>query len=124
MPRTVLAADRLHPAIADKVGLPQKSTLAEVQAAIAAHDVVVVGMAMNPHPGQARRALVKAGVAFHDLSYGSYLSGWRDRLALKMWSGWPTFPMVFVKGQLVGGASDLIALIDKGELKALLTAAS
>ena len=61
MPRTVLAADRLHPAIADKVGLPQKSTLAEVQAAIAAHDVVVVGMAMNPHPGQARRALVKAG---------------------------------------------------------------
>lgn len=122
MPRTILAENHLHAAIADKVGLPQKSTLAEVQAAIVAHDVVVVGMAMNPHPGQARRALANAGVAFHYLGYGSYLSRWRDRLALKMWSGWPTFPMVFVKGQLVGGASDLIALIEKGELKNLLAA--
>jgi glutaredoxin-related protein len=26
-------------------------------------------------------------------------------------------PMVFVKGVLVGGANDLIALIDSGELK-------
>lgn len=123
MPRSVLAPDCLHPAIAHKVGLPEKHTLAEVQAAIAAHDVVIVGMGINPHPGEARRALAKAGVPFHNLSYGSYLSGWRERLALKMWSGWPTFPMIFVKGRLVGGASDLIALIDKGELKTLLAAA-
>jgi monothiol glutaredoxin len=37
-----------------------------------------------------------------------------------MWTGWPTFPMVFVKGTLVGGASELQALIDKGELKGML----
>ena len=122
MSRPILAAAHVHPAIADLVGLPQKGTLAEVQAAIAAHDVVIVGMALNPHPGEARRALEKAGVPFHSLSYGGYLSRWRDRLALKMWSGWPTFPMIFVKGQLVGGASDLVGLIEKGELKTLLAA--
>ena len=37
-----------------------------------------------------------------------------------MWSGWPTFPMVFVKGVLVGGAADLDQLIASGELQRLL----
>jgi monothiol glutaredoxin len=37
-----------------------------------------------------------------------------------MWSGWPTFPMVFVKGSLVGGAEELGKLIQSGELKRLL----
>jgi glutaredoxin-related protein len=37
-----------------------------------------------------------------------------------MWTGWPTFPMVFVKGVLVGGADDLKALIASGELQQML----
>ena len=49
------------------------------------------------------------------------MKGWRRRNALKMWTGWPTFPMVFVKGVLVGGASDLRRLIERGELKPMLT---
>jgi len=52
--------------------------------------------------------------------YGNYLNTWRQRNALKMWTGWPTFPMVFVKGTLVGGYSDLRALIASGELKKML----
>jgi monothiol glutaredoxin len=56
-----------------------------------------------------------------DRDYGSYLSQWRRRGALKMWSGWPTFPMVFVRGQLVGGADDLQRLLSSGELTQLLS---
>jgi len=37
-----------------------------------------------------------------------------------MWTGWPTFPMVFVRGVLVGGCHETKALIDSGELKRLL----
>jgi glutaredoxin-related protein len=37
-----------------------------------------------------------------------------------MWSGWPTFPQVFVKGALIGGFNDLKALADSGELATLL----
>jgi len=37
-----------------------------------------------------------------------------------MWTGWPTFPMVFVRGTLVGGAADLERLIESGELQRLL----
>ena len=66
------------------------------------------------------KALDAAGVAHHDLDYGSYFSMWRQRNALKLWTGWPTFPMVFVKGTLVGGANDLNKLIASGELKKLL----
>jgi glutaredoxin-related protein len=92
----------------------------EVQAAVTAHAVVVVGMAMNPMPKRARAALNAAGVAHTYLEYGNYLNNWRRRNALKMWTGWATFPMVFVKGTLVGGAVDVEKLIASGELKKLL----
>jgi monothiol glutaredoxin len=36
---------------------------------------------------------------------------WRKRLALKRWTGWPTFPMIFVDQQLIGGNSDLKKLL-------------
>ena len=41
-----------------------------------------------------------------------------------MWTGWPTFPMVFVDGILVGGYKDLQALIDSGDLASMLGTAS
>ena len=55
-------------------------------------------MAQNPFCRKARRLLDAAGVPYQYLEYGSYLGQWRKRNALKMWSGWPTFPMVFVQG--------------------------
>ncbi len=122
MPRPILAEDQIHPAIRATVAGLHADVLAEVQSAIARHAVVVVGMAGNPFVRKARRALDAAGVAHHDLDYGSYVAQWRRRNALKMWTGWPTFPMVFVKGQLVGGATDVQALIASGELKRLVSA--
>jgi len=93
-------------------------TIREVDDAISANDVVVVGMAQNPHVKNVRKALDEAGVKFHYLEYGSYFSEWKRRLALKMWSGWPTFPMVFVKGELIGGEDLTKAAITRGDLKA------
>ena len=120
MPRAVLEESAIHPAVRQQVAGHQAEIVREVQAAVARYPVVVVGMRTNPWPKKARRALDNAGVAHHDLDYGSYLSDWRRRNALKMWSGWPTLPMIFVKGQLVGGAIDLGRLIASGELKRLL----
>jgi glutaredoxin-related protein len=122
MPRAVLDDTHLHPAIRDKVAGHHADLVAEVQQAVALHPVVVVGMGQNPFPRKARRALDAAGVAYQYLEYGNYLSEWRRRNALKMWTGWPTFPMVFVRGVLVGGAEDLQRLIDSGELRRLLEA--
>ncbi|WP_394788147.1 glutaredoxin domain-containing protein [Rhodoferax sp.] len=120
MPRSILDETHIHPAIRDKIARYQQAIVQEVQAAVAAHAVVVVGMAMNPWPKKARKALDAAQVPHKYLEYGSYLSLWRERSALKMWTGWSTLPMVFVNGVLVGGATDLDKLIQSGELATLL----
>ena len=123
VPRAILDEAHIHPAIRDKIATSHRDIVDEVQAAVAAHDVVVVGMKQNPFPRKARKLLGARGTKFHYLEYGSYLSTWRRRNALKMWTGWPTFPMVFVKGVLIGGAEDLQKLVDSGELDRLLGAA-
>ena len=120
MARPILSEADIHPAVRDVVAQHHHEIVDEVKAAIAAHPVVVVGMAMNPMPKKARAVLDQAGIPHQYLEYGSYFNTWRKRNALKMWTGWPTFPMVFVKGTLVGGASDVQALIASGELKKML----
>ncbi|MES2684137.1 MAG: glutaredoxin domain-containing protein [Pseudomonadota bacterium] len=120
MPRLILDEARIHPAIRDSIASSHRDIVEEVSQAIAAHNLVVVGMAQNPMPKKARKLLSEAGLAHHYLEYGSYLNSWRRRNALKLWTGWPTFPMVFVKGTLVGGADDLAKLMQSGELKKLL----
>jgi monothiol glutaredoxin len=122
MPRTTLEEARLHPAIREFVANLNADIVHNVQAAANSNPVLVVGMAGNPNVKRARKALDAAGIAHHYLEYGSYFGGWRRRNALKMWTGWPTFPMVFVKGTLIGGANDLEALIASGELKRMLGA--
>jgi monothiol glutaredoxin len=116
MPRPILAESQIHPAVRDKIANYNADIVKEVQAAVAANEIVVVGMRQNPFPKKARKALESAGLAYQYLEYGSYFGEWHRRLALKMWTGWPTFPMVFVKGMLVGGADDLAKLIASGEL--------
>ena len=122
MTRRILPEARIHPSIAGAIGRLHAAIVDEVEAAAAANPVLVVGMAQNPYVKRARRALDAAGIAHRYLEYGSYLSRWRERNALKMWTGWPTFPMVFVQGTLVGGADDVQRLIDSGELRRLLGA--
>jgi glutaredoxin-related protein len=123
MPRPILDESRIHPAVREKIATNRVDIVREVEAAIAANAVVVVGMRQNPAPRRARRLLDAANVPYQYLEYGSYLSEWRRRNALKMWTGWPTYPMVFVKGVLVGGADDLEKLIASGELAKMVGAA-
>lgn len=120
MPRTILDEAHIHPAIRQTVATNGADIIRDVQAAIASNDVVVVGMAQNPHPKRARKALDAASISVQIPGIRQLLSEWRRRTARKMLTGWPTLPMVFVRGVLVGGASDLQALIDNGELKKLL----
>ena len=120
MPRQTLDESRLHPAIRDKVANLNADIVHNVQAAAMSNPVLVVGMRGNPHCRRARKALDNAAVPHQYLEYGSYFSEWRPRGSLKMWTGWPTFPMVFVKGSLIGGAEDLGRLLKSGELKRLL----
>jgi glutaredoxin-related protein len=120
MPRHVLDESQIHPAIRDRVAGTHRDIVDEVRAVVAAEPVVVVGMRQNPYPKKARKLLDGADVRYRYLEYGSYFGDWRRRNALKMWTGWPTFPMVFVRGTLIGGADELERLLQSGELRRML----
>ena len=100
---------RFHAEVVDAVGT-----------AVARDALVVVGMAQNPFVRSARKALDEAGITYTYLEYGSYLSEWKKRLAIKLWSGWPTFPQVFVRGTLIGGHAELASALGDGTLRTLL----
>lgn len=121
--RQTLSSDRIRPEASRKMAEHHSDVVREVSEAVAKNDVVVVGMAQNPHVRNVRKALDDAGIKYTYLEYGSYLSQWQRRLAIKLWSGWPTFPQVFVRGVLFGGEDLTKAALADGSLKAALSAA-
>lgn len=65
------------------------------------------------------RALQAAGTSF------AYVNIFEDpelREALKRYSNWPTYPQLYVKGELVGGSDIIIEMHKSGELGKLLRA--
>ena len=44
------------------------------------------------------------------------------REALKAYSNWPTYPQLYINGELIGGADIAIEMYESGELKTMLEA--
>jgi len=42
------------------------------------------------------------------------------REGLKQYSNWPTFPQLYVKGELIGGCDIVMEMFESGELQNLL----
>ncbi len=118
MDRLTLPADHVAPTAREVVASFHRGIVEDVAAAVARDPVVVVGMAQNPVVKRARKLLDAEGIKYTYIEHGSYFSKWRERLAIKLWAGFPTFPMVFIDGSLVGGCTELQKLKDEGKLKA------
>jgi monothiol glutaredoxin len=117
--RLQFPADKISPAAVAEVNAFHHNQVEEAEQLVSSHKVVVIGMGMNPVVKSARRLLEAEGVPFEYLEIGSYLTGWKPRLALKLWVSWPTFPMIFIQGTFIGGHSNLKQLAEAGELKTL-----
>ncbi len=117
MTRSVLATENIEPEALTAISTFHEGTVKEVQEAVKTNKVVVVGMKQNPVVSKARKALTEAGVEYKYLEYGSYFAGWKPRLAIKIWSGWPTYPQVFVNGKLIGGAQETEVALKAGKIK-------
>lgn len=89
----------------------------EVSKAVQENQIVIVGMAQNPVVKAARKTLESQSLPHKYIEYGSYFGKWKERLAIKLWSGWPTFPQVFYKGHLIGGNAELQIALKNGEIK-------
>jgi len=68
--------------------------------------------------GQTVAALKAIGRPF---SYVNIFDDPEIREGLKTYSNWPTFPQLYVDGELVGGCDIVIEMYESGELKKLLT---
>ncbi|MDD5034580.1 MAG: Grx4 family monothiol glutaredoxin [Methylococcaceae bacterium] len=92
---------------------------------LASHPIILYmkGVPEMPQCGfsaKAVAALQTAGVPF---AYVNILQAPQIREKLPTISQWPTFPQLFVKGELVGGSDIVDELAQRGELKPLLDGA-
>lgn len=116
MNRPVLESDKVSPEALSFISGYHQNVVKEVSEAVAKNKVVIVGMAQNPFVKKARKALTEAGIEFKYLEYGNYWSKWKPRLAIKLWSGWPTYPQVFVEGKLIGGFKETDQALKNGKI--------
>ena len=70
---------------------------------------------------QASQALMACGEKF---AYIDILTNPEIRANLPQYSDWPTFPQLFVDGELVGGSDIIVEMYQSGELAPLLKAAT
>lgn len=120
MQRAAIDLAQVHPTVQNDYQKFHADTIAQVAGAVGKDPVVVIGMKTNPFVKRAKKALDGAGVGYTYLEFGGYTSEWKKRLAIKMWSGWPTFPQVFINGKLVGGAVNVEKLVQENKLQQML----
>ena len=71
--------------------------------------------------GQAVAALNAIGKPY---AYVNIFEDPEIREGLKEYSNWPTFPQLYVKGELVGGCDIMVEMYHSGELKSLIDEAT
>ena len=69
---------------------------------------------------RAAQAMVGTGEQF---AYVNVLSDPEVFEHLPQYADWPTFPQVYVSGELIGGGDIVVEMAEKGELKQVLQAA-
>jgi monothiol glutaredoxin len=63
------------------------------------------------------QALASTGATFHHVNV---LEDPEVRANLPRYSNWPTFPQLFINGELIGGCDITLELHDKGELQSMV----
>jgi len=67
--------------------------------------------------GRTVQVLKQAGATFHHVNV---LEDPEVRANLPRYSNWPTFPQLFINGELIGGCDITMELYEKGELKQMI----
>lgn len=95
-----------------------------IEEQLKSHDVLLYMKGSPDFPqcgfsGQAVAALNAIGKPY---AYVNIFEDPEVREGLKEYSNWPTFPQLYVKGELVGGCDIMVDMYHSGELKELLEA--
>ena len=93
-----------------------------IKSLLAAHPIVLFmkGTPQFPMCGfssRAAQALQRAGAPFHAVNV---LADPEIRAALPHYANWPTFPQLFIQGELIGGCDITLELYESGQLERLV----
>lgn len=90
----------------------------QIRATLTEHPIVLFMKGTPEFPmcgfsSRAAKALADAGAVFHAVNV---LADPQVRAALPHFSNWPTFPQLFIQGELIGGCDIIEDLKSSGEL--------
>jgi len=85
--------------------------------------VFIKGSRDEPRCGFSRRVVAALAETGADFETFDILEDEEVRQGLKEYSDWPTYPQLYVKGELVGGCDIILEMAADGSLKETLTAA-
>jgi len=86
------------------------------------HDVLLYmkGTPDFPQCGFSGQVIAALNAVGKPYSTVNILEDQEVREGLKVYSNWPTFPQLYVKGELIGGSDIVAEMYNSGELKTLL----
>ncbi|MEI8572593.1 Grx4 family monothiol glutaredoxin [Methylomonas sp. LW13] len=98
------------------------SAIDRIQAQLASHPVVLYmkGTPDFPQCGFSSRVVQVLQACNADYAHINIFEDPEVREALKEYSHWPTYPQLYINGELIGGCDIVIDLFNKGELNNLL----
>ncbi|WP_370979321.1 Grx4 family monothiol glutaredoxin [Agaribacterium sp. ZY112] len=102
------------------------STLETIKKQIADNDILLYmkGSPNAPQCGFSQRASQSIMACGQRFAYVDILSNQDIRTELPKFANWPTFPQLWVKGELVGGCDIITEMYENGELKTLIDSAA
>lgn len=98
------------------------NTLDKIKEQIASHDILLYmkGSPKLPQCGFSARAVQCIDACHVEFGYVDVLANPDIRQTLPQYADWPTFPQLYVKGELVGGCDIITEMYEQGELETLL----
>lgn len=86
--------------------------------------IYMKGTPQMPQCGFSSRAVAALQQCGQEFSYVNILMEPEIHRNLPRFSNWPTFPQIFINGELVGGCDILMELYENGQLKQMVEQAT
>jgi len=96
--------------------------LEKIKQQVQSHPIVIYmkGTPQFPQCGYSARAAQALGECGVEFTYVNVLADRETFDNLPRYANWPTFPQIYVSGELIGGCDITLELHKKGELKPML----
>lgn len=97
-------------------------TIEKIKQQIESNPIILYmkGMPQMPQCGFSARAVQALSACGAEFAYVNVLENPDIRSTLPQYANWPTFPQLYINGELIGGCDIILELYSSGELKTLI----